>query len=564
MKFTHLHVHSHYSLLDGLAKIDDLVARAKALGMESLALTDHGTLYGAVEFFQKAKKAGLKPIVGCEIYLTNNKMSEKRPDDKRFHLTLLIKNKTGYGNLVQLITKAHLEGFYYKPRVDKDCLKEHAEGLICLSGCSNSEISHLIYSNQPEAAKNAALEYRDIFGKENFYIELQPHFELDRSKKSYPNLLELAREVEAPIVATNDAHYLAKEDDDYQDVLLAIGTGNKVSDQNRLTMKGVNLSLRSAQEMEELFKDLPEAIENTQKIADACNFEFEFGTMQLPHFELPEGKTIEGYLKELAHEGLKKLFGYTLEEAPEAIRERFLFELSVIKRTGFPSYILIVQDFVNWAKERGIVVGPGRGSAAGSLISYLIGITNIDPIKYNLLFERFLNPDRIAPPDIDLDFADHRRDEVIEYVAQKYGRDHVAQIITFGTMASRAALRDAGRALGFSYTFCDRVAKMIPFAVGMTFAKALEISDELKQVMDTDPQARQLIQTAQKLEGVARHASTHACGVVIPQNPITHYMPIQWAAQSNARAKGQGQALVTQYDMKAVEALGLLKMDFLG
>jgi len=564
MKFTHLHVHSHYSLLDGLAKIDDLVARAKALGMESLALTDHGTLYGAVEFFQKAKKAGLKPIVGCEIYLTNNKMSEKRPDDKRFHLTLLIKNKTGYGNLVQLITKAHLEGFYYKPRVDKDCLKEHAEGLICLSGCSNSEISHLIYSNQPEAAKNAALEYRDIFGKENFYIELQPHFELDRSKKIYPKLLELAREVEAPIVATNDAHYLAKEDDDYQDVLLAIGTGNKVSDPNRLTMKGVNLSLRSAQDMEELFKDLPEAIENTQKIADACNFEFEFGTMQLPHFELPEGKTIEGYLKELAHEGLKKLFGYTLEEAPEAIRERFLFELSVIKRTGFPSYILIVQDFVNWAKERGIVVGPGRGSAAGSLISYLIGITNIDPIKYNLLFERFLNPDRIAPPDIDLDFADHRRDEVIEYVAQKYGRDHVAQIITFGTMAARAAVRDAGRALGFSYTFCDRVAKMIPFAVGMTFAKALEISDELKQVMDTDPQARQLIQTAQKLEGVARHASTHACGVVITKNPITHYMPIQWAAQSNARAKGQGQALVTQYDMKAVEALGLLKMDFLG
>src|SRR3989344_494969 len=563
MKFTHLHVHSHYSLLDGLAKIDDLVARAKALGMESLALTDHGTLYGAVEFFQKAKKAGLKPIVGCEIYLTNNKMAEKRPDDKRFHLTLLIKNKTGYGNLVQLITKAHLDGFYYKLRVDKDCLKEHAEGLICLSGCSSSEISHLIHSNQPEAAKNAAFEYQDIFGKENFYIELQPHLELERNKKIYPKLLELAQELEIPTVATNDAHYLLKEDDDYQDVLLAIGTGNKVSDPNRLTMKGVNLSLRSAQEMEELFKDLPEAIENTQKIADACNFEFEFGTMQLPHFELPEGKTIEGYLEELAREGLKKLFGYTLEEAPEAIRERFLFELSVIKRTGFPSYILIVQDFVNWAKERGIVVGPGRGSAAGSLISYLIGITNIDPIKYNLLFERFLNPDRIAPPDIDLDFADHRRNEVLEYISKKYGREHVAQIITFGTMAAKAAIRDAGRAFGFGYGFCDKIAKMVPFGPGVTLEKTIQAVSELKQAIDTDPQVRQLIQTAKKLEGVARHASTHACGIVITKNPIVDYMPLQWATKSGKR-DNEEQSLVTQYEMRSVEALGLLKMDILG
>ena len=573
-KFTHLHVHSHYSLLDGLAKIDDLIAKTKELGMDSLALTDHGALYGAVEFFQKAKKAGIKPIIGCEIYLASGSMNDKTSSsgNKRYHLTVLVKNKAGYKNLVQLITKAHLEGFYYKPRVDKNLLRQHADGLICLSGCRNSEISHFLTINQFENAETAALEYRDIFGKDNFYLEIQPHFFSDNKNPDiFLKTIEFAKKLEIPLAATNDVHYISKEDEDYHDVLLAIGTGNKISDESRLSVKGVNLSLKSAEEMTEFFKDFPEAIENTGKISDAVDFEFELGTLQFPHFELPaspelqrgepENFTAESYLEKLALEGLKSRYGYNSpEEAPEDLANRFKFELGVIKKTGFASYILIVWDIVKFAKSQGIAVGPGRGSAAGSLISYLIGITNIDPIKYNLLFERFLNPDRIAPPDIDLDFADHRRNEVLDYIAQKYGREHVAQIITFGTMAARAAIRDAGRALGFGYGFCDKVAKMVPFGPGVTLEKAAKNVAELKQAIDTDPQARQLIQTAKKLEGVARHASTHACGIVITKNPITHYMPLQWAHSS----KGGEEVLVTQYEMRSVEALGLLKMDILG
>ncbi len=567
MKFTHLHVHSHYSLLDGLAKIDDLINHAKELGMEALALTDHGTLYGAVEFFQKATKAGVKPIIGCEFYVASGDMADKNPgpDNKRFHLTILVKNKTGYQNLIQLITKSNLEGFYYKPRIDKNLLKKHSDGLICLSGCTLAEISHLTFSNQMEKAEKTAQEYQSIFGKDNFFLEIQPHFEKDL----YSNLIELSKKLEIPLVATNDIHYILKEDNDYQDVLLAIGTGNKISDPNRLSIKKWDLSMKSPEEMAECFKDLPEAIANTQKIVDAVDFEFEFGVSQFPYFKLPENTTAEIYLEKLALEGLKKRYGFnSLVEAPEELSKRFNFELNTIQKTGFASYILIVWDIVNWAKNQGIAVGPGRGSAAGSLISYLTGITNIDPLKYTLLFERFLNPDRIAPPDIDLDFADHRRNEVLEYISKKYGREYVAQIITFGTMAARAAIRDAGRALGFGYGFCDRIAKLIPFnpTQGMKtgwLEKSLENVAELKQAVDTDPQARQLIQTAQKLEGVARHASTHACGVVITKNPITDYMPIQWAVKSGGK-KGEEQALVTQYEMRSVEALGLLKMDILG
>ncbi|MDP3004367.1 MAG: DNA polymerase III subunit alpha, partial [Candidatus Azambacteria bacterium] len=421
MKFTHLHVHSHYSLLDGLAKIDDLVNRAKELGMEALALTDHGTLYGAVEFFQKAKRAQIKPIIGCELYVASGDMADKNPgpDNRRFHLTILVKNKTGYKNLVQLITKAHLEGFYYKPRVDKNLLKQHADGLICLSGCSLAEIPFLLSSNQIERAEQTALEFQNIFGKENFYFEIQPHF-----GKSLPaQTIELSKKLEIPLIATNDVHYISKEDENYHDVLLAIGTGNKISDPNRLSLKGMDLSLKSAEEMTEFFSEVPEAISNTQKIVDAVNFEFEFGTSQFPYFKLPaspaggpENTTAESYLELLAVEGLKKRFSFnSLDEAPKELSDRFKFELGTIQKTGFASYILIVWDIVNWAKNQGIAVGPGRGSAAGSLISYLIGITNIDPIKYNLLFERFLNPDSIEPPDIDLDFADHRRNEFLEY-----------------------------------------------------------------------------------------------------------------------------------------------------
>lgn len=563
MRFTHLHVHSHYSLLDGLAKIDDLIAKTKELGMNSLALTDHGALYGAVEFFQKAKKAGIKPIIGCEIYVASGNMADKTPGshNRRFHATVLVKNAVGYKNLVQLITKAHLEGFYYKPRVDKNLLRQHAEGLICLSGCRNSEISNFLTINKIENAEAAALEYQDIFGKGNFYIEIQPHFTGQGNLDIFSKTAELSKKLEIPLAATNDAHYLSKDDEDYHDVLLAIGTGNKISDANRLSVKGVNLSLKSAEEMAEFFKDFPEAILNTEKIADAVDFEFELGKTQFPSFGLPEEETAENYLEKLATAGLQKRFGYeSLDKAPKELAERFNFELGVIKKTGFASYILIVWDIVNWARSRGIAVGPGRGSAAGSLISYLIGITNIDPIKYSLMFERFLNPDRIAPPDIDLDFADHRRNEVLDYISQKYGREHVAQIITFGTMAARAAIRDAGRALGFGYGFCDKVAKMVPFGPGITLEKTIQTVAELKQAIDTDPQARQLIQTAKKLEGVARHASTHACGVVITKDPVTCYMPLQWAHSS----KSGEEALVTQYEMRSVEALGLLKMDILG
>ena len=569
-KFAHLHVHSHYSLLDGLAKIDDLINRAKELDMEALALTDHGVIYGAVEFFQKAKKAGLKPIIGCEFYVATGAMTDKNPgpDNKRFHLTLLVKNKIGYKNLVQLVTKANLEGFYYKPRVDKNLLRQYAEGLICLSGCLQAEIPHWISSNRLEKAEETAKEYRDIFGKDNFFIEIQPHFEKSGNKNLRSNIIELSKKLDIPLVAANDVHYILKEDEDYHDALLAIGTGNKISDQNRLSVKGFNLSFMSEEEMAKFFEDAPEAIANAQKIVDAVDFEFEFGNLQFPHFELPAGETAESYLEKLALAGLQKKFGCdSPDKAPRELADRFKFELDIIQKTGFASYILIVWDIVNWAKSQGIAVGPGRGSAAGSLISYVIGITNLDPIKYNLLFERFLNPERIAPPDIDLDFADHRRNEVLEYIAKKYGREHVAQIITFGSMAARAAIRDAGRALGFGYGFCDTIAKMIPFnpTQGMKtgwLEKSLQNVAELKQAVDTDPQARQLIETAKKLEGVARHASTHACGVVITKEPITEYMPLQWATKSIG--KKEEQALVTQYDMRSVEALGLLKMDILG
>ena len=563
MSFTHLHVHSHYSLLDGLAKIDDLLKRAKELGMEALALTDHGALYGAVEFFQKAKKEGIKPIIGCEIYVASGDMSDKTPGshNRRYHLTLLVKNKTGYKNLVQLVTRAQLDGFYYKPRADKNLLRQYAEGLICLSGCRQGEIPHLVHANQPEQAESAAKEYLEIFGKDNFYIEIQPHFAKSDNKILYSGVIELAKKLEIPLLATNDVHYIYKDDEDYHDVLLAIGTGNKISDPNRLSVKGIDLSLKSPEEMAEFFINTPEALLNTQKIVDAVDFNFEFGDTQFPGFELPPGLAADEYLKKLAMDGLKQRYGCdSLDEAPKEIAERFEFEFSVIKKTGFASYILIVWDIVNWARNQNIAVGPGRGSAAGSLISYLVGITNLDPIKYNLLFERFLNPDRIAPPDIDLDFADHRRNEILEYIAKKYGREHVAQIITFGTMAARAAIRDAGRALGFGYSFCDKIAKMVPFGPGITLKKAIDSVDELKQAIDTDPQARQLFQTAQRLEGAARHASTHACGIVITKEPITEYMPLQWAHSS----KGGEPALVTQYEMRSVEALGLLKMDILG
>lgn len=554
MKFTHLHVHSHYSLLDGLAKIDELVAKAKELGMESLALTDHGNLHGAVEFFKKAKAAGIKPIIGSEVYLATESMSLRRPniDDKQYHLVLLVKDKTGYENLVKLVTSAHLDGFYYKPRIDHKLLEKHTEGLIGLSACLKGDIPQAILSGNQNKAEELALFYSRIFGKGDFYLEIQKHPNLEDQNFVNKKLIALGRKLNIPLVATCDVHYLNPEDNTAQDILLCIGTNKKVAEKDRLSMLGNDFSLRSSQQMIDDFRDHSQAIENTQKVAQKCDFEFELGKTKLPYFEVPAGYNPDSFLKKLCLESLKGRYG----EAPsKEILKRVEYELSIIKKTGFASYFLIVQDFVNWAKSQKIAVGPGRGSAAGSIVSYLLNITDVDPLKYNLLFERFLNPERISMPDIDLDFADTRRDEVINYVASKYGKGHVAQIITFGTMAARQAIRDVGRVLGYSYSLCDQIAKMIP--MGFTLDQAVSNVIELRQTYEQDEEARKLIQAAKKLEGVARHASTHAAGIVISSQNLNSLVPRQHPTQND-------QAIVTQYEMYSIEDLGLLKIDLLG
>ncbi|MFH1423996.1 MAG: DNA polymerase III subunit alpha [Candidatus Nealsonbacteria bacterium] len=553
MKFTHLHVHTHYSLLDGLPKIDELLNYVQESGMDSVAITDHGVLYGAVEFFKKAKAKKIKPIIGCEVYMALESMTQMRPniDSIRYHLILLAKNEQGYQNLVKLVTRAHLEGFYYRPRIDEELLQKHSEGLIGLSACIQGKIPRLILANEIKKAEEKALQYQEIFGKGNFYLELQRHHNIPEQEKVNEALIAISKKTGIPLVCTNDSHYLRPDDSEAQDILMLINTGADLKDPERLSMKMDDFSLKTPQKMEEEFKDIPEALENTQKIADSCNFQFELGKTKLPHFPLPEGKNPDDYLRELCLERLPKRY----EKPDTTVMERLEFELKVIKQTGFAPYFLIVQDFVNWAKGQRIVVGPGRGSAAGSLVSYCLRITNVDPLKHNLFFERFLNPERISLPDIDLDFADRRRDEVIEYVAQKYGRDKVAQIITFGTMAARAVIRDVGRALGYTYLFCDQMAKMIPF--GFTLNDALLKIKEFKDLYDTDEQAKRLIDIGKKLEGVARHASTHACGVVIAKDPLDNLVPLQHPTQNE-------QNIVTQYEMHAIEDLGLLKMDFLG
>ena len=555
-KFTHLHVHSHYSLLDGLSKIPDLLDYTKELGMDAVAVTDHGVLYGNIQFYKEAKKRGIKPIFGMEAYIAARSMHDKQPgiDDKRYHLTLLAKNNTGYKNLIQLSSKSHLEGFYYKPRVDKKLLREYSAGLIALSGCLNGEISRAILSGNKSEAESLIAEYTDIFGKENFYLELQHHPNIPEQIKLNSELKKLGKKLSLEVVATQDSHYLRPEDAEAQDILLAIQTGDKTTDEKRgLTMKDEDFSLKSPQEMAEAFKDIPSALENTQKIADMCDVDIELGKYQLPYFEVPKGKTQDKYLRELCEKGLVIRYGSKYKESK--VRERLNYELDVIKKTGFASDFLIVQDFVNWAKSKGIVVGPGRGSAAGSIASYLLNITDIDPLKYDLIFERFLQIDRNELPDIDIDFADTRRDEVLEYVSKKYGRENVAQIITFGTMAARAAVRDVGRALNYPYEFCDKVAKTVPLM--MNFEQALRESQEFALLYQGDRDARRLIDTARKLEGVARHASTHACGVVITKEPLTNSVPLQLSSQSST-------AQISQYEMHAIEDLGLLKMDFLG
>ena len=555
MKFTHLHVHSHYSLLDGLAKIDQLLDACQELKMPSIALTDHGSMYGIVEFYQKAKKRGIRPILGSEMYLAPNGMEQKRPniDNKHYHLILLVKNKQGYRNLVQLTTKAYLEGFYYKPRIDKELLKKHSDGLIALSGCLSGEIPRKIIAGQLEEAEKLALEYKKIFGPGNFYLEIQHHPGLPEQKPVNNALIKISQKYKIPLVATNDVHYIKPEDAEAQDVLMGIQTDKRLSDQDRLTMRKDDFSLRPIEQMVKDFRKTPEAIDNSQKIVEKCNFEFELGKMHLPHFEVPHGQTADGLLKKICRQGLKSRYG---SHPAKEVLDRLDYEFEAIKETGFASYFLIVQDFVNWAKSQNIVVGPGRGSSAGSLVSYLLNITDIDPLKYNLLFERFLNPGRTnSMPDIDLDFADDRRDEVIEYVRNKYGQNHVAQIITFGTMAARAAVRDVGRVLDYSYNFCDQIAKMIPF--GLNLERAIYESPELHSSYESDENTKRLIDMAMKLEGVARHASTHAAGVVITKQDINNLVPCQHPTQDD-------QTIVSQYEMHSIEDLGLLKMDFLG
>ncbi|MDX1535944.1 MAG: DNA polymerase III subunit alpha [Candidatus Spechtbacterales bacterium] len=578
-KFTHLHVHTHYSLLDGLSQIDELLDRVEELNMDSIAVTDHGNMYGVIEFYQKAKKRGVKPIIGFEGYIAAGDMRDKRPniDDKRWHITLLAENNTGYKNLIKILSQAHLEGFYYKPRMDKALMKKHSEGIIALSGCLGAEIPSLIMANKIDKARKIIREYQDIFGRDNFFLEVQPHPNLEDQKKVNNTLFQLSEEMDVPLAATQDSHYTRPEDADAHDVLLAIQTGNQIDDDNRLSLKDDDFSVKSTEQMLKEFPEHPEAVYNTGKIADRCNVEIELGNYQLPHFEVPEGFTNETYLQKLCVKGLQKRYGIESkiedhstpvveqldklnaeninQEKLKEMAQRIDYELSVINNMGFPSYMLIVQDFVKWAKDNNIVVGPGRGSAAGSFVAYLLNITNIDPLKFNLIFERFLNPERISMPDIDLDFADTRRDEVLEYVANKYGRDKVAQIITFGTMAARAAIRDAGRALGYSYSFCDKVAKLIPMFYSLD--KALKEVSELRQLYNEDEDAKKLIDSARRLEGVCRHASVHACGVVITKEPLTEMVPLQRSTQNE-------NSILTQYEMHAVEDLGLLKMDFLG
>jgi DNA polymerase-3 subunit alpha len=554
MKFTHLHCHSEYSLLDGLPKIEEILNYCKKLGMDSVALTDHGNISGAVEFYKKAKELGIKPIIGSEVYLAFERMYQKRPkiDDKKYHLVLLVKNETGYKNLVKLITKSYLEGFYYKPRIDEELLSQYCEGLIGLSACLQGKIPQLILAKKIDEAEKTAKKYQEIFGKENFYLELQHHPNLREQKIVNEALIEISKKLKIPLVATNDCHYLRPEDAEAQDILMLINTGADPNDPERLTMRADDFSMRSPEKMMEDFKNVPEAIENTQRIVEACNFEFKLGEIKMPIFKTPNGKSPEEYLEELCYQGLKKRYG---EKVEQKILDRLKYELEVIKKTGFASYFLIVQDFVNWAKSQKIVVGPGRGSVGGSLVAFVLGITEIDPLKYDLLFERFLNPERVSPPDIDLDFTDERRGEVIEYLAQKYGRDRVAQIITFGTMAARAVVRDVGRALGYSYSYCDKIAKLIPPHSNLD--EALARVAELREIYQADEKAQRLLDLARKLEGRARHASTHACGVVISTLPLDEICPLQHPTQDE-------RAIVTQYGMRSLEDLGLLKIDILG
>jgi len=550
--FVHLHVHTEYSLLDGAARIKKVVSTAAQMGMPSLAITDHGTMYGVVDFYKTCKKENINPVIGCEVYVAPRTMHDRTPrvDDNLRHLVLLAENNTGLQNLFALVSKAFTDGFYYKPRVDKELLAAHSQGLIALSGCIAGEVaSHIIKDNPAQAAQSAA-DYVDIFGKGNYYLELQDHGFAEQ-KTANRGLLQLHKNIGIPLVVSNDVHYVLREHAEMQDVLLCVQTGRTVDDPGRMKFQSQELYLKSEQEMAMLFGELTEAMDNTGRIADRCHVELEFGNLHLPEYHVPAGHTLDTYLRELCLAGVTWRYGGVHDD----VLKRLDYELGVISQMGFSAYFLIVWDFIDYARQQGIPVGPGRGSAAGSVVAYVLGITELDPLKYDLLFERFLNPERVSMPDIDIDFCYERRGEVIEYVTRKYGADRVSQIATFGTMAAKAAIRDVGRALGMPYGDVDRIAKLVPTDLGISIEKALQDSSELSQVYRQDDQVHKLIDMAVLVEGMPRHASTHAAGVVITQEPLTHYLPLYKAADG---------PLTTQFAKDPVEELGLLKMDFLG
>lgn len=550
--FVHLHLHSEYSLLDGACRINQLVETAAARGDTAVAVTDHGVMYGAVDFYKAAKKQGVKPIIGCEVYVAQRTRFDKvhELDGENRHLVLLCENNTGYQNLIAMVSKAWTEGFYSKPRVDFDLLEKHHEGLIALSACLAGEIPRALNANDYQGAKEAALRYNEIFGQGNFYLELQDHG-IPEQKRINPSIIRLSQETGIPLVVTNDCHYISREDSKMHHILLCIQTNHTIEDKDGMEFETDQFYYKTEEEMRALFPDHPEAADNTVRIAQRCNVEFEFGKTKLPHFDTPDGQENTAYFREQCYKGLYRHYG---ENPDPALIDRLEYELNTIEKMGYVNYYLIVHDFVRYAKEAGIPVGPGRGSGAGSLAAYCIGITGIDPIRYNLLFERFLNPERVSMPDFDIDFADERRPEMIEYVVHKYGADHVAQIVTFGTMAARGSIRDVGRAMAIPYAVVDGIAKLVPMEPNMTLDRALQLSPELKQRYDTDPQIHDLIDMARKVEGMPRNASTHAAGVVITDRPVADYVPL---AKNN-------DSTVTQYTMTTLEELGLLKMDFLG
>ncbi len=552
MSFVHLHVHTEYSLLDGACRLDRLCSAAKERGQTALAITDHGNLFGAVDFYRTAKKYGIKPIIGCEVYVASRSRFDKVHgiDSNRHHLVLLCKNETGYKNLIKLVSSAWVDGFYTKPRIDREILEKHHEGLIALSACLAGEIPKYIANGEYLKAKETALWYSNLFGKDNYYLEMQNHGIPEQTIVN-ESLMRLSEELNIPLVATNDVHYVNQEDARIQKILICIATNHTIDEENSLEFSSDNFYLKTEDEMKNLFPNSVQAIENTQKIADMCSFDFEFGNTKLPNFTVPYGYSHYDYFREKCYDGLVKRYG---QNPDKSYVDRLEYELSVISNMGYVDYFLIVADFIQYARDHGIPVGPGRGSGAGSICAYCMGITNIDPIKYNLIFERFLNPDRVSMPDIDVDFCYERRQEVIDYVIDKYGTDHVAQIITFGTMAARAAVRDVGRAMGLSYATVDNVAKKIPRTLGITIEKALLESDELKLLYESDNQIKDLIDTAKSVEGMPRNSSTHAAGIVITDRPVSDYVPL-------AR---NDESVVTQFTMTTIEELGLLKMDFLG